>query len=122
MQNILRQSFFDERGVPGQRALVFVFIAVRRNQVHTIRRATDSDFALRSAAHRANLLALRRTKARSFALLTNRTGHNFSSAIVQRLGSILRGSTKHKNTDKCIEDWFLSADSMSASFIWIFYR
>jgi hypothetical protein len=84
MQNILRQSFFDERCVGRHRTFVLILVAVRRNQIRAIHRATDGNFALRAAAHRANLFGFRRAIPRGFALPANRTGHNFSSEFSPR--------------------------------------
>ena len=79
---------------------MFIFVAMRGDQIRAIRRATDGDFAFRAAAHRTNLFALSRTKARGFALSTNRTIHNDSPGKFRRLGSILRAIAKHNGNGR----------------------
>jgi hypothetical protein len=73
VKDVLRDGFVEERCVFRQRALVFVFVAVRGDEISAVGRTADGDFALRAAADGTDFFALGGAIARGFALLTNRT-------------------------------------------------
>src|SRR5580658_9122159 len=78
VDDVLRNFDVEKRRVLGQRTLVFIFIAMRGNQVGTVRRTVDRDLALLAAADGADFLAFRWTKSFGFSFFTNRTGHSSS--------------------------------------------
>lgn len=75
---VARNFDVEKRRIGGELALMFVFVAMRGDEVAAIRRAVDGDFAIGAAADGANLFALGRAKTRFFALFTDRTAHGRS--------------------------------------------
>jgi hypothetical protein len=59
---------------------VLVFVTVRRDEIGTIGRAVDGDFALCAAANGADLFSFGGAEAGGFALFADGAGHGISSA------------------------------------------
>jgi hypothetical protein len=67
-----------------------ILVAMRSDQVGTVRRAVDGDFTLRAAADGADFLALGGTKSFGFALFTDRTSHSGSHRDEPKLAEYSR--------------------------------
>ena len=70
-----RDRYIKKRGVGGKLALMFVFVAVRGDQIGAIDGTVDRDFALGAAADGADFFALGGTESDGFAFLTDGTEH-----------------------------------------------
>jgi len=81
VDDILRDFFTEQRSVRGQGALMAVFVAVGGDEIRTIGRAVNGDFALGATADRADFFAFGRAEAGGFAPIADRAGHGISSSF-----------------------------------------
>jgi hypothetical protein len=73
VKNFLWNALVEERRVLGKNALMFVFVAVRGDQVSAVGRTADSDLAFGAAADGTDFFAFGGTIPRSLAFLADRT-------------------------------------------------
>ena len=78
VDGVLREFFIKQRSIGGKRALVFVFVAMSRDEMHAVWRTIDRDLAPCTTADGADFFSLRGTEPRGFALFTDRAGHGRS--------------------------------------------
>jgi len=75
VDRIARKFHVEERRVGRERTRVFLFVAVRGDQIGAIDRAVDGDFALFSATDGADFFAFGGTESFRFSLFADRAGH-----------------------------------------------
>ena len=81
VDDILRDFFIEQWSIRGQGALMAVFVAVGGDEIRTIGRAVNGDFALGATADRADFFAFGRAEAGGFAPIADRAGHGISSSF-----------------------------------------
>jgi len=90
VDDVLRNFDVEERRVRRKLALVLILIAMRGNQVRTIRGTVNGNFALPAAANGADFLALGGTESFGFAFFTDRTNHGGSRPDERKLAEYSR--------------------------------
>jgi len=79
MDGVLLNRFLEQGSICRDVARMLAFVAVRSNEVGTIRRAVNTDFAFPATTDRTDFLGLGGAESLGFALFANRTGHGHSS-------------------------------------------
>src|SRR5580704_8340084 len=90
VDDVLGNLDVQQRRVRRKRALVLILVAMRSDQVRTIRGTVNGNFALRAAANGADFLALGGTKSLGFAFFTDRTSHSGSHRDERKLAKYSR--------------------------------
>src|SRR5580700_6136667 len=108
VDDLLGNLDVQERVAPRERSLMLILVAVGRDQVRAVRGTVDGNFALRTAADGADLLALRRTESCCFSFLTDRTGHGRPPRLARQTRRILPRRLKDQTPKRqnCGEPWF----------------